>query len=165
MSAASNTYTSVLVTWHPPSGIIFRYRLIRNRYGYPVNENDGDLIYDQTTYPGDSYTDLDVSQGTYHYYGFYVLVDIGDDIWIRSGFAGCLCIQDYGTGAWLFSLLPEYYTTIPQSQNPLVLTDYAAEDSNLQKYLNIIGWMLDYLRTQYASYANHLNDAAFIPAR
>lgn len=163
MTAASNTYTSVLVSWHPPSGIIFRYRLIRNRYGYPVNENDGDLIYDQTSYPGNSFTDLDVSQGTYHYYGFYVLVDIGDDIWIRSGFAGCLCIQDYGTGKWLFSLLPEYFTTIPQTGDPLVITDYATEDSSLQSYLNIIGWMLDYLRTQYATYADHLNDATFIP--
>lgn len=161
MAAASITYTAVLVTWHPPSGIIFRYRLLRNRFGFPVNENDGDIIYDTTDYPGDSYTDLDISPGTYHYYGFYVLVDIADNIWVRSGFAGCLAVQDYGSGEYLFNLLPEYFITIPETG--AALTDDAAGNNQLQLFLNIFGWALDYLRTQYATYANHLNDARFIP--
>src|SRR5487761_1355924 len=112
MAAASDSYTSVLVTWHPPSGIIFRYRLLRSRYGFPVNENDGEVVYDTTVYPGNAYTDLRVSPGTYHYYGFYVLIDIADNIWVRSGFAACLAVQDYGSGRQLFDLLPEYFTTI-----------------------------------------------------
>lgn len=161
MVAASISYTSVLVTWSPPSGVIFRYRLLRNRYGFPVNENDGDIIYDTAVYPGNAYTDLDVSPGTYHYYGFYVLVDVADNIWIRSGFAGCLAVQDYATGAWLFDLLPEYFTTVPSTGS--ALTDDAAGNSQLQLFLNVFGWALDYLRTQYAAYANHLNDAWFIP--
>src|SRR5581483_6180003 len=161
MTAASITYTQVLVTWHPPSGTIFRYRLLRNRFGFPVNENDGDIIYDTTDYPGDSYTDPDISPGTYHYYGFYVLVDIADNIWVRSGFAGCLAIQDYGSGEYLFNLLPEYFTTIPETG--AALTDDAAGNNQLQLFLNVFGWALDYLRTQYATYANHLNDARFIP--
>lgn len=161
MTAASDSYTSVLVTWHPPSGIIFRYRLLRNRFGFPVNENDGDIIYDTTGYPGDSYTDLDVSPGTYHYYGFYVLIDIADNIWVRSGFAGCLAIENFGSGAYLFNLLPEYFITIPETG--AALTDDAAGNNQLQLFLNIFGWALDYLRTQYAAYANHLNDARFIP--
>jgi hypothetical protein len=161
MTAASNSYTSVLVTWNQPSGTIFRYRLLRNRYGFPVSENDGDILYDTVTYPGNSYTDLDISPGTYHYYGLYVLADIGDNLWIRSGFAGCLAVQDYGCGQWLLDLLPEYFTTIPQTGG--ALTDDASGNSQLQLFLNVLGWALDYLRTQYASYADHLNDAWFVP--
>ena len=162
MAATGTNYGKVSVTWNQPSsGIMFRYRLLRNRYGYPVNQDDGDILYDSDNYPGSTYVDQDVVQGTYHYYGFYVLVDIADNIWIRSGLAACLAPYDYDSAGWFMDCLPECLKTIPSTGG--ALTDDAAGDSYLQSYLNVIGWGMDYLKTQYDSYAQHLNDPTFIP--
>jgi hypothetical protein len=156
MSAIPVDYSTILVTWKQPSGIMFRYRLITNRYGYPVDENDGDIIYDSEDYPGSYYLDQSVIPGTYHYYGFYVLVDIGDNIWIRSGLTACLAPYPYEYGTWFMEHLPEYYRTNPSNGD--ALTDDVNGNTQLQNLLNVLGWAADYLQTQYDALANHVND-------
>jgi len=161
MSAASIDYGSIRVSWKQPSGIMFRFRLLANRYGYPVNENDGTLIYDSVTYPGSSYLDQNVIPGTYHYYAFYVLVDIADNIWIRSGLAACLAVKNFSSSAQMLDLIPQCMKTIPATGGEL--TTDAAGNVYLQKFLDVLGWAMDYLRTQYDVLFKHLNDPLFIP--
>ena len=161
MSAVSIDYGTVSVTWVKPTATyIARWRLIANRYGYPVDENDGSVVIDDLTYPGSSYLDQAVIPGTYHYYGFYVLADVETNLWVRSGFAACLTPVDYASGAMLLSLMPEYFRT---ELNGGDLTDDASGNSQLVQFTNVLGWMWDYIKTQYDVLANHLNDPMFIP--
>ena len=161
MSAASIDYGSIRVQWRQPSGIMFRYRLLTNRYGYPVNENDGTIIYDSVTYPGSSYLDQNVIPGTYHYYAFYVMVDVSDNIWIRSGLTACLAIENWDSAGTMLSLIPECMKINPATGDDL--TSDSAGNIYLLSFLNVLGWGMDYLKTQYNYLNNYLNDPLFIP--
>ena len=46
MSAMSINYTTIQVSWTQPTVSYVEFRLIKNRYGYPVDENDGNVIFD-----------------------------------------------------------------------------------------------------------------------
>ena len=160
-TARSVNYGTLQVTWTKPSGSIFRYRLLANRYGYPVNETDGTVLFDSTTYPGSSYVDTSVIAGTYHYYGFYVLVDVTNNIWIRSGVSGCLAVKDYGSSNDMWNRLPEHFRTLPETGGEL--TGDAAGNPYLKQFVNVLGYSADYLRTQYGMLAEHYNDPMVIP--
>jgi len=167
--AASIDYGRVLVTWNKPSGVIFQYRLLKNRYGFPVNENDGDTLLDSGTpapgsppvpYPGSQYVDQNIIPGNYHYYGMYVLVDILNNIWIRAGVTCCLTNADFGSAAMMYNLIPEHFRT--QLDGGELTTD-AAGNEYLQQFCQVIGWGMDYLRTQYWAAANYLNNPLAMP--
>lgn len=159
--AQSVDYGTIRLTWAKPSGTILRYRLLANRYGYPVNENDGTLLLDSVTYPGGAYFDKTVIPGTYHYYGMYVLVDETDNIWIRSAVTGCLAIKNCGSAQMLWDRLPDYFRYIPETGGEL--TGNASGNSYLQQFLNVLGFGMDYLHTQYQMLDEHFNDPMSIP--
>lgn len=159
--AQSVDYGTIRLTWEKPSGTMLRYRLLANRYGYPVNENDGTLLLDSVTYPGGAYFDKTVIPGTYHYYGFYVLVDETDNIWIRSAVTGCLAIKNCGSAQMLWDRLPDYFRYIPETGGEL--TGNASGNSYLQQFLNVLGFGMDYLHTQYQMLDEHFNDPMAIP--
>lgn len=160
-TATPVNYGAIRVNWKQPSGIIFRYRLLTNRFGYPVNENDGNIVFDSLTYPASTYYDTGIIPGTYHYYAMYVLVDVGDNIWVRSGLAATLMPKNFGSSKWLFDHTPEYFRTRPEDGS--ALTDDAQGNTALEAFYNVVGWGYDYIRTQYATLANHLNDPKIIP--
>lgn len=141
--------------------MIFRYRLLSNRFGYPVNENDGNIIFDSEDYPASTYYDTGVIPGAYHYYALYVLVDLGDNIWVRSGLAACLMPGNFGSSKWFSDHTPEYFRTNPVDGSSL--TDDPRGNTDLENFYNVVGWGFDYIRTQYATFAAHLNDPKFIP--
>jgi Carbohydrate binding domain len=132
------------------------FRLLSNRYGFPVDENDGNILIDSDAFPGTAYADLDIIPGTYHYYGIYMM---NQGVWNRAGLASCLPPFNYASGARMFSLLPEYF----QETNDTELTQLSALNQTLAQYLNVIGWGMDYLLTQYNMLASHLNDPMYIP--
>lgn len=160
-TAVPVNYSAIRVNWKQPSGVIFRYRLLSNRFGWPVNENDGNIIFDSVDYPASTYYDTGVIPGTYHYYAMYVLVDVGDNIWVRSGLAACLMPKNFGSAKWFNDHVPEYFRTNPVDGSSL--TDDARGNSDLENFFNVVGWGFDYIRTQYAAMAEHLNDPQFIP--
>lgn len=160
MVASAQDYASIRVTWNKPTGIIFRYRLLVNRYGFPVNENDGTIVMDSAVYPGSVYVDPKVIPGAYHYYGFYVLVDEDDDIWIRSGVAGTLMTANFSSAQWMWDNIPEYFKTLPNGGE---LTADAAGNVYLQQYLKVLGWGADYLKTQYWAAQNYATNAFAMP--
>lgn len=155
--ATPANYTTIILNWTQPQGTALSYRLLSNRYGFPVDQNDGDILMQSSTYFGSSYADLNVIPGTYHYYGIYI--ENLPNIWIRAGFASCLSPVNYSSGAWLYSLLPEYFRTINDNE----LTTDAIGNAYLQQFLNVAGWGLDYLKTQYNVLFNHLNSPLAIP--
>ena len=156
-TAVPRDYTTIMLQWtQPQGGDLMDFRLLSNRYGYPVDENDGNIIIDSASYPGSSYADLDVIPGQYHYYGIYLL---NQGVWNRAGFASCLAPFNYASGARMFSLLPVYFEEIADAE----LTQESANNTTLSTWLDIPGWSFDYLRTQYDMLAKHLNDPMMIP--
>ena len=158
--AQSVDYGRIRVTWNKPSGTIARYRLLSNRYGFPVNEHDGDILLDSEEYFGSQYVDQNVIQGTYHYYGLYVLVDIADNIWIRGGVTCCLSTAGFNSAKTMWNLIPEHFKSAKDGGE---LTTDAAGNQYLQQFLKVLGWGMDYLRTQYWATANYLNNPLAMP--
>lgn len=159
-NAVARDYTTIMLTWHQPQGgTMFGFRLLANRYGFPVDQNDGDVLIDSASFPGTAYADQQVVPGTYHYYGIYVKVATMPDVWQRCAFAVCLAPVNHATGAKMFSLLPNYFRELQDGE----LTQDAAGNQYLQQYLDVIGWGMDYLRTQYDLLFEHLNDPMVIP--
>lgn len=164
-TANSSDYETILIQWSQPQvpanlGItITDYRLLSNRYGFPVDQNDGNILLDSPNYFGNQYKDQDVIPGTMHYYGFYLLLSNG--VWVRAGLTACLAINNYGSGQWLFDLLPYYF----QSTSDIDLTMTQTGDTYLSQYLDVIGWGLDYLKTQYDFEYTSLNNPMLMSLR
>jgi hypothetical protein len=113
--AAPVDYQTILLTWTQPDQTtntpMNEFRLLSNRYGFPVDENDGLIILDETTSPQPpNFIDQNTIPGTMHYYGFFILGEdtAGTPLWIRAGFTACLMPVNDGSGPLFLSLLPEY---------------------------------------------------------
>ena len=150
-TAQSINYTTVQLNWQRPTADFAEFRLIRNRFGFPVNETDGEILLQSSTWPGQLFSDTSVIQGDYHYYGIYLLILYADFyVWVRSGVTACLATQDYGTGDFLYSLIPDHMTQINQTE----LTTDTLGNSFLRNFMDVVGWGFDYIKTQYAMEAN-----------
>lgn len=159
-SAAPRDYTTIMLRWsQPQGGTMFGFRLVASRYGFPVDQNDGQVLIDSASFPGTAYADQNVVPGTYHYYGIYVKVAQHPDVWQRCAFAVCLAPAANGLGDRMFSLLPPYFRELQNGE----LTQDAAGNQYLKQYLDVIGWGADYLKTQYDILYRHLNDPMAIP--
>lgn len=155
-TAVPRDYATIMLQWTQPQGEIIDFRLLSNRYGYPVDENDGNILIDSSTFPGTSYADQDVIPGTYHYYGIYLLTE---GVWDRAGFASCLMPFYYAEGTRMYGLLPTYFREVSDVE----LTQDATDNQYIEQFFNVIGWSADYLKTQYDMLARHLNDPMAIP--
>lgn len=152
-TAIPEDYESIVISWTKPSGTIQAWRVVKNMYGFPVDQDDGAVILDVTAgYPGDSFTDSSVVPGAYHYYGFYVCTNLSSDTWVRAATTGCLMLQNYGSGNEMMNLIPAFYIDASSSTNQLE----ADPTGNLflTSFMNVFGWGMDYLRTQYDTYLN-----------
>lgn len=172
-TADATNYNEITLSWTAPAGDILAYRLIKNRYGYPVDQDDGEILIDSLSYPGSSFVDTDVISGEYHYYGFYVLLNFTGNFWVRSGWTACLAVKDYGYHLdFLHPNIPGVFTSqtgfadafiveTPPSmpgQQGIVPTD----NVDFHQYLSVISWGMNYLKTQYDTYL-HVNDPWQVP--
>lgn len=159
--ASPYDYANITLTWNKPSGTIHGFRIIKNMFGAPVDQDDGQVILDVTSgYPGNAFTDTNVTPGSYHYYGFYCLINPATDEWVRSGFAGCLMPVNYGSSVMMQDLIPNFYVNAINAQNELVQDPTG--NTFLSKFIQVFGWGFDYLRTQYDTYQN-VNNPWTIP--
>ena len=155
-TAVPRDYATIMLQWAQPQGDILEFRLLANRYGYPVDENDGNILMDSSSFPGTSYADQDVIPGTYHYYGIYLLTE---GVWDRAGLTSCLMPFYYAEGTRMYNLLPTYFREVSDTE----LTQDATNNQYIEQFLNVTGWGMDYLKTQYDMLARHLNDPMAIP--
>lgn len=169
-TADSTDYNKITLRWTPPAGTILAYRLIKNRFGYPVDQDDGELLIDSLNYPGNSFVDNDIIPGTYHYYGFYVLLNFIGNVWVRSGQVACLASKDnnYNAG-FLQPNIPGVFTSQTGFADSLIVESGITQDGvvvednkTFHDYLKVIAWGMNFLKTQYDTYL-HLNDPWFMP--
>lgn len=155
--AQSVDYEHVLVSWNEPQGDILAWRLVKNSYGPPTDQDDGEILIDTTTgYPGNYYVDANIQPGKYQYYGFYVLLSFLGNNWVRSGLASCLAVNNYFSGTLVHNLTPSFFL---QNVEP---SEAFIGDDLYSQFCNVLGWGLDYLRTQYDTYLN-INNPWTIP--
>jgi hypothetical protein len=161
--AQSIDYKSVMLSWVQPGGDILAWRLVKNYYGPPTDQDDGEILIDTTTgYPGSSFVDTSVIPGVFHYYGFYVLIDFLGNEWVRSGTTACLAIKNYDSQDYFLNLVPSFFQNAGGSGEEFTVDD--SGDIFLNQFMGVFGWGFDYLRTQYDTYLNVNNPWTIPPA-
>jgi hypothetical protein len=143
----------VLLDWKSPAGTWDVLRLVRNRFGWAVNENDGEILLDQTSH-GTQFVDTGVVGGHWLYYTVFIQAA---GVWSRAGTVSTLMPKNNGYADLLYSLLPDYYKVSVQDGNAV------SDDSNtinpfLQPFLSIFGFGFDIVRSYYDS-NRYTNDA------
>lgn len=152
-------YQTILLRWKRPtsSKLLLDFRLLRNRSGFPVDENDGEILMDmQSGYPSDYYLDGAVIPGTMHYYGIYLLLNLSSgQVWYRAGLTATLATTYLNTAGFLSDRLPQYFTNALDGDE-LTSSDFLG-NSYLSQFISVLGWGGDYLRTQLSVVADMLN--------
>jgi len=159
----------VVLSWTEPTGPYVDFRLLRNRYGFPVDENDGAILLDSETLgttPGDQYVDGQVIPGTYQYYGIYILIQLqSGQVWYRAGLTCVLTVGNYASTEWIYNKFPEYFKIINTSDLTSSIVGTCADNLGnpyIGQFLSIFGWGIDYLQTQLAV-AGQVNNPQVIP--
>lgn len=113
IAATVQDYSNILVTWGPlqpgTNSTVTEFRLLTNTWGFPVDQNDGTIVIDDTGSPPSypyTYLDTSASPGTVQYYGIYVL---SNGTWLRGGFTACLLPYYHGYDVKLMSDLPAFF--------------------------------------------------------
>jgi hypothetical protein len=146
-------YSTVLLDWKSPAGSWDTVRLLRNRYGWAVNENDGDILLNETHH-ATSFVDTGVSGGHWLYYTIFIR---SAGLWSRAGTVSCLMPKNNGYTDLLYSFIPEHYKVDVKAGNNLT------DDSNptnpyLRPFLSIFGFGFDIVRSYFDS-NRYTNDA------
>lgn len=156
-------YDSIKISWKTPTGTWDKFRLVKNRRGYPVTEHDGDILIDaDATFGTTEALDTQPVPGRFMYYAIYLRTqtqDLGatppvlEDVWTRASVTSTLANDDWGSSDWLWERLPEYYKYISNGE----LTTDQVGNSYLWQFIQVFGWGLDILKTQ-SDIAKHMND-------
>jgi hypothetical protein len=146
-------YTTVVLDWKAPAGTWDTLRLLRNRYGWSVNENDGEILLSQSSITT-SFADKAVVGGQWLYYTIFIQAN---GRWSRAGTVSCLMPQDHGYTDMLYSLIPEHYKVDVKPGNAIT------DDSNtvnpyLKPFLSTFGFGFDIVKSYYDS--NRYTNAA-----
>lgn len=145
-----------MLSWVKPTGTITAWRLVKNMQGYPADQDDGSVVVDSAAgFPGNNFADVSITPGAYHYYGFFVQVNTESNLWVNAGVTSCLMLGNYNSATSMLNLIPDFFVNLVND------TDELQADPTGNPYLNafmsVFGWGLDYLRTQYDTYANFNN--------
>lgn len=151
--AYSADYRTVHLSWAPPVGAYDSFRLLKSSAGYPANEDDGEILLDTAT-PDIAHNDIAVLPARFYYYSIFLKIS---GVWLLAATASCLHIHDRGSVRALWERLPIHYRLLRGNQ----LTLQADANEDLLRYIAVIGWGLDRVRTsiEAASYRADVNRA------
>ncbi len=153
MSITVLDYDRTLVEWQSPTGDFTRWRLVRSQTGYPENEEDGVIVYEEFATEGNvtrvSFVDSDdaeepiigIDPGRQIYYRFFLYIDT--EYWIVAGQVTDTVPSDHDAQKKLMDIIPKVYTS--EVQSPLGVTD---TESDLYKFMNGVSFTVDQLLTQ-----------------
>lgn len=163
-TAIAVDYSTIFLSWTQPQGPFIDFRILRSRYGFPVDENDGAILSDSSTnISGNQWYDTEVIPGTMHYYGIYILLDLSDGgpSWYRAGLVACLAIGNtYDSTNWMLDKLPEYFKIVGDESD--LTTSDATNNVYLDQFMSVLGWGADYFKT-YLALAAQANNPKIIP--
>jgi hypothetical protein len=155
--ATSVGYKTIKLTWTSPTGAWSKIKLVRNTYGFPVNELDGvqldlqnDGLYQayKETDPA-KYTDSPLSENSFFYYSLFIF-DRVNFKWTRAANAIGLSVKDYDFADNLYAYLPEIYKASTVNEGSSTVFNLTDQNTTLYQFLALFGFQL----SQYQTMAN-----------
>ena len=136
-------YGKILLQWRDPSGAWSRIRLVRNRFGFPVNAWDGDILFDNINGEEDNeFADEGpLLPAQFYYYSIFVFETV-QYTWARAADAIGLSVKDYGNSTRLYEYLPEVYKV-----RSIYAVDSQFENEDLKNFLALFGFQINYIQT------------------
>lgn len=157
------SYSSLHLTWkNPPSSDCTQLRLVRNTNNLPQDETDGAQVFVESNYATTNTNDA-ITTGALNALtddglggGFYYYTMFGwsatNSIWIRCTDLIALVPLQWGYGWRLYHLLPMAYRdadiVLVDPYNPWPVDNPTPP---LQRYLQLVGFQLDFIRTELES--------------
>lgn len=136
-------YGKLNLEWTKPTGAWSRIRLVRNRYGYPVNAWDGDVLYEAINgLDAIAYQDNGpLLPAQFYYYSIFVF-ELTQYTWARAADTYGLSVKDYGNSSRLFKYLPEVYKV-----ESIFSADTRLNNQDLYNFLALFGFQINYMQT------------------
>jgi len=172
MSITVLDYDRTYIEWQTPSGDFTRIRLVRSQTGYPENEEDGVIVWEEFATEGgvsrSTFIDSDdatepivgIDPGRQIYYRMFLYIDT--EYWVVAGQVTDTVPSDHESQRKMMDIIPKVYTSAEQS--PLGVTDPA---SDLYKFINGISFTVDQLLTQVdilkPNHASEATPASLLP--
>lgn len=153
MSITVLDYNKTYLEWQSPSGDFTRIRLVRSQTGYPENEEDGIIVWEEFAGEGevsrstfidseDAETEITpINPGRQIYYRMFLYIDT--EYWVVAGQVTDTVPSDHDSQRKMMDIIPKVYTS--KVQSPLGVTDDA---SDLYKFIGGISFTIDQLLTQ-----------------
>ena len=157
-------YGQIRLTWRSPDGAWDEIRLVRNSYGFPLDPDDGDLVYGASQSLDDQfYLDAPsffgaLQPGRTYYYSLFVL-QTGTTNWLRAGNAYGISVKNFGTFEKMYNYLPIVYRQVGQY-------DYTSdrENEDLKDFLRLFAFEYDLEKT-FAMNLMYSYDTSFVDGR
>lgn len=142
-------YKKIQLQWSVPSGNWDEFRLVRNRYGFPLTSDDGDVLLDVIKIDTPNYFTDDgslpyragLTEGVDYYYSIFVLKS-EDGFWAKAGDAVTISAKQYTDNPDFYSLLPAVF----QTKSYKTLSDNADND-DLKSFLKVFEMYHDFIKT------------------
>jgi phage tail-like protein len=153
-------YTTLHLTWRKPQSTQCTIlQLVINSHNLPQDETDGLIIFNQPVGQATSYTDVGPTPG-FNYYTMWGW-DAKNLVWVRCTDLIALLPINWGYGNRMYELLPGAYRdqdfVLVDPYNPWAVDGSDAQPP-LQRYLAMLGFELDFIRTELESLTS-VNDA------
>lgn len=145
-TAESRAYGTATLKWAALGGSWSEFRLLRNGYGFAVNEEDGDIIL-QFSHPNfqSSFKDSGLAPNRFYYYTIYVF-DLDTNRWVLAGQAQVLTLKDYGHYDRMVRHLPNFYIDQDDLRRPP-----GEAEGQLRRFLQIFSLGLNHVRGETES--------------
>lgn len=159
--AEAEGYNALRLTWTYPTGEWRKVALVKSRSGYPVAVNDGDRILEFTeTNPATYYRDADLDGSTFYYYVLFIQKT--DGTWVGASATSGLALADTGLSTLVWNRIPKYFRYIRREGAAVTddyyfstdvedLSRYDMENQHLRRFVDVIGWGLEYLKAYQGS--------------
>jgi hypothetical protein len=144
--ATSSDYNTITVNWSKPGGDWSTGILIRNKLGFPVTPDDGELIrsYTQEEHPSQVLVKDTYGLGNNQAYYYSVFVKrTSDGHWFRAGNTMAVSVGNYGTATQMYNMLPTPYKNV--TFNTAVL-DNSPINQDLYNFLKVFAFEYDLFR-------------------
>ncbi len=143
LQALSTSYGKITLSWTTPVGAWAKLKIVRNKYGYPVNITDGLTVFDTTRGLDPQFFDdtLPATEPRIFYYSVFVL-ETTQLQWVIAGRVSGLSVFNYNMQTKLYDYIPEAMKlTQPYTANS------GTDNADLRNFLGLFGFQFDYIKS------------------
>lgn len=144
-------YSGLQINWTPPSGTFSQLILMRSAFGTPLSvfDNSGTILLSETAAEGFSvqFLDTGLQPGHFYYYSLFVASTASaTPQYLLAGTAQGLVLTEWAFGDTFASWTPDWYL-----EQDLTLATDSQPDGPLVRFLNLLGYEMDWIRSEIES--------------